>query len=102
MTETTSDVRRVDLHRALSLLVNAARPSPLLRQALASVEQWIAEHKWSDRDMHQAWEAGAQWACDRAEIEDGELFVPTDDPGIEGRDWADECGHWLNDFEEEW
>lgn len=55
--------------------------------------------KWTDYDMHQAWEAGAQWACDRAEIEDGELFVPTDEPGVEGRDWADECGHWLNDYE---
>lgn len=98
----SSEITRVELHRSLALLVNAARVSPPLREAVAKVESWLRQHQWSDYDMHQAWEAGAQWACDRAEVEDGELFVPTDDPGVEGRDWANECGHWLNDYQEEW
>lgn len=91
---------RPDLNRRT--MNEASRVSPLLRSAVATVERWVRDHNWSDYDMHQAWEAGAQWACDRAEIEDGELFVPTDEAGVEGRDWADECGHWLNDYQEEW
>lgn len=56
---------------------------------------------WTDIDMWEAWSAGAQWAIDRTSIVDGELWLPTDEPGRTNRDWRDECGHWLNDYEAE-
>lgn len=57
--------------------------------------------RYTSLDMFEAWRAGAQWMADRVEIEDGELFVPLDEPCVEGRDWHEECGSWLNDFDAE-
>lgn len=54
---------------------------------------------WDDADMCEAWAAGARWVADRVEIDDGELYVPEDDAGVEGRDWAEAAGSWLADYE---
>lgn len=90
-----------EVERALTLLVHASRVSPPLREAVAVVEEAIRGRKWSDPDMYEAWAAGAQWAIDGVEIEDGELYVPLDDAGVEGRDWAEAFGSWISDYETE-
>lgn len=54
---------------------------------------------WSDADMWEAWAAGFKWCADRAEIVEGELWLPHDRPGIEGFDHREACGDWMSDYE---
>lgn len=39
--------------------------------------------------MHQAWEAGAEWACEQLAVFDHDT--------VEERDWAEESRRWLDD-----
>lgn len=62
----------------------------------------VDERRWCDVDMFEAWSAGARWVAERVELDDGELYIPEDAAGVEGRDWAEAFGDWLtNSYEPE-
>lgn len=59
------------------------------------------EPRYTSVDMWEAWADGARWITDRAEIVDGELHIPPDTPGVEGWDYAEAFGSWIEDYDTE-
>lgn len=59
------------------------------------------EPRYTSVDMYEAWEAGFCWCAQGVDLEDGELFIPEDEPGVEGRDHAEMFGSWIEDYDTE-
>lgn len=84
----------------------AAEFLPLLNAAADEIEylrriydDLSREARYDSADMGDAWEAGARWVAERVEIVDGELFVPEDMPGVEGWDYAEAFGSWIEGYD---
>jgi hypothetical protein len=84
--------------------MGAAIPNPLAKPqgSTTMTEDFQNDGMLYDSaDMYAAWQSGFNWCAEGVEIDYGELFIPHDQPGVEGYDHAESFGFWIEEYDSE-